>query len=788
MFLLRSIIFLLVICRLVSASDLIYEDTYREEAKWHFDTVLKILSDKTKVKQDTKEAIRILHEIIDCYDSQHMEAYVLLIKLYKEEGDTKNLKKTEDRYKIVAEMDRKQKEQEAKEIYSPKQNINEQIIKLGSSEFGVRKKAVSELLNFGKDAEDGLINALNSTNIYRSCLSAGILGRIKSSKTVIALSVALNSGTPSLKIKAIESLGNINDTASIPVLINALSDDYFNHYSGIYEVREKASNVLAEVFKEKSLSYLFEAVKNPSLRNFSILTILKYNPLPKGTEEILLQALSDNNEEVRLTALNGLSSSIDINKIYDSIVKLIKDKNFRIRLEAVRLLSHSKEERVLHLLISAISDTDISVVNEAIKHIGSFKLDKISKLLLEIAEDANRDVTVRWYAIKSLGENFKQNDKAKIKELMQDKNMYIRTAAAAALDIDNMVSGNITKELLKMRRENLDTFALMLSSTSAKAFEEARQASVRKALEYIVSQQEEDGHFKSKYFPLGTTQLALICLLKEGWSEDSIVIKKGIEYMLKFEQKDGAYTSSSDVKIGNNVEKNKTSYNTALAIMVLAGTKNNKYSDKTKKSIEFMKSIQDEQGGFGYFKNSRSDMSSTEYAIMGLDKGYEFLGLEKNDELWIKLMKYIQKQQNKDGGFGYSHDWERHSYGSMTAAGLICQMLTNMPLSSEQVNGSLKWLSDNYTLETNPKADSDKHHPDYLKSFAIGMNLTGLNSITDSKGNVHYLFEEIVNKLLKEQKPDGKWEVKYYEPILSTEFFLMIMQLKKLEKTVIDLF
>ncbi|MFH1823912.1 MAG: HEAT repeat domain-containing protein [Candidatus Firestonebacteria bacterium] len=781
---------LFIICSLSLAEEIlqVQEDVYKEEAKWHYNMALEVLSKKENIADNRKEAIRVLHEIIDCYDSTYLEGYALLIKLYKEEKDEKNLKAIEDRYKARVEIEKKFKEEEAKEVYSSNKNINETIIKLGSNDFKTRVKAGNELLKLDKEAVDGLIKSLNSKNIYRACLSANILGKLKDKKAIIPLGEVLKSGFPSLKISAIESLGNIKDESSISYLINTLSDSFYSHYEGEYKVREKASEVLIKVYKNKALPYLLKAVKNPSLRWYTLETLIKFKPLPKGLEDILNEALADGDEKIRLTAIKGVSNVQDKNKFFSSFVKLIADKNATIRHEVVKLLAEIPKKESLDLLILALSDSDKDVVNESIKALGKFKLDDVKELLVKLAEDEKMDVSIRWNAIKSLGENFKKYDILELKKLLEDENIWIKSAAAAALDFEKINYEDITSSILKKRRENLDALALRFSLSSANVFEEGRQASIRKGLNFLVKEQAEDGHFKSKYFPLGVTQLALLCLLKEGWSEEDTVVKKGLKYMLEHEQKDGSYISKSEVALGNNIEKQRSSYTSAIAIMVLAATKNQKYTENIKRSIEFLKSIQDKEGGFGYFKDTRSDMSCTEFAMLGLDSGYDFLKLDKKDELWMKLTNYLKKQQNPDGGFGYTKEWEKASYGSMTSAGLTCQMLAHMDLTSSDVKNTLSWVSKNYTLDSNPKADSDKHHPDYLKSLAMGLHLTGLNSVIDDKGNMHYWYKELIEKLIKEQKSEGFWEAKYYEPVLCTEFYIMILQLKKLEEEVMDIF
>ena len=325
----------------------------------------------------------------------------------------------------------------------------------------------------------------------------------------------------------------------------------------------------------------------------------------------------------------------------------------------------------------------------------------------------------------------------------------------------------------------LDRLALRLMQDSGKVYEENRQAALRKTVEFLFAAQEPDGHIKSKYFPLGATQLAVICLASRGYDESDARFKKAVEYILGHRNKDGSYFSECET------EKGKISYLTAYGIRALASARNESYSKSIRESVAFLGSIQEDTGGFGYFKGSRDDLSATETALSGLSAGYNFLGKRKTDEVWMKASVFIKDEQNQDGGFGYKSDdaIDRSSYGSMTAAGLTCLMLLSKDKSSPEAVGALNWLGKNYTLEENPKAPSDKHYPFYLKSLSEGLHLAGISSIKDGKGIERLWFEELAGKLIKSQRADGAWTEKWYEPVLAAEFYMLILQSEELKES-----
>ena len=768
-------------------SDSIKEDipevTYKEEAKWHYNMALDLLKEKENIENNKKEAIRIFDEIINCYDASYVEAYARLWQLYKETNDPK-AGEIEIRYKQALEAASKTAKEEEKENYSSDEPMNKLIKDLGSEDYETRIKASEEILKNGEKAREALFHSLNSKNIYRACYSAVILGKLKDKASIQPLIETFTSGRPSLISAAINSLGEIGDPSAIPGIINQLSSEYFNHYEGRYKIRDKAVEVLSGSFKNSSVDFLIKAAEDSRTKWYALETLSRIKPLPDKSTGIFLTALNDQDEKVRLVAVTTLLTLKD-KKLNEELINLLDDKNPQVRYAVISAIgTFEAKVDIKAELINALSDPDKMVAGKAVELLGKYKLSDVKEILLGIASDKTKDVVLRWYAVRALGENFKKFDISKLKELLEDKDIWISSAAAAALDKGRMTRDQRASGIMEKRRESLDNLAINLSQSSGRIFNESKEASARKGIRFLLSQQEQDGSFKSAYFPVGNTQLVLLVLLKQGWNEDDEVVKRAMKFMLKHEQEDGSYLST------NEIEKEKVSYLTGLAIRVLAAPGNKKYKEKVKKSVEFLISIQDKSGGFGYYKGTRLDLSASENAIFGLAAGYEFLGMPATDETWMKVADYIKNHQNEDGGFGYGEDEELHrlSFGSMTAIGLTLQMTLKKAASSEEVKKALNWLSQNYMLAENPKAWEDKHYPYYLKALATAMVMTGSETLTDKDNKVHDVFKEIAEKLMKEQKDDGSWQAKWYEPGLATAFYISVLQLKTLNETLMDIY
>ena len=121
-------------------------------------------------------------------------------------------------------------------------------------------------------------------------------------------------------------------------------------------------------------------------------------------------------------------------------------------------------------------------------------------------------------------------------------------------------------------------------------------------------------------------------------------------------------------------------------------------------------------GGLGYGGDERPDISNLYIALESL----RATSLDPKDPVWQKALIFVNRMQNRsesndqkyagnDGGFLYSPAYNppeygggTKSYGTVTAAGLISLLYAGVDKSDPRVQAAYKWLTTNYTLDSNP--------------------------------------------------------------------------------------
>ena len=668
--------------------------------------------------KNTSEAIRVLREIVYYYDTENLPSYQLLIKIYKEKGDKRKVKAIEKSYE--------------------------------------------------------------KAKVIKAARAAGTLKDLSPAE-------ALEKGLPQQRIDACRTLADSDNVNNIPLLVTALGDPYFDFYYGIFEVRKAASEALLK-FGSKALPALVEAAssKDDDIRAGAMKTLSMMAPPDKNgsrhMEEVFIKAMRDPDTGVRAAGLKG-AAELFSEKAVPSIIALLNDTDTEIRLNAAMALGplcaelnkSSINKQVSEGLVQSLNDTDKAVAGEAIKtlaRVGDIK--ELTPVLLAIAKDEKRETLVRWYAVKSLGTMLSENDVKQLEKLLESDNPWLRGAAAVALGRPLSESQvTVSSSTINKGKEAIDDTFLKLTLDAPQVFEEARRQGIDKGLRYLASMQKEDGSFDS-FYPMGTTQLALMSFLRQGFTVDFPVVKRGLDYMMRQRRPDGSFYS--DVRsLNEEPGKNKIVFTTSLAIQILGKIDPQKYAKEIADAAGWIKSVQNSDGGFGYYKGLRSDITATRYAITGLDAAYTAMGREKNDETWLKSQNYLATLQNEDGGFGYSKTEQRSSYGSATASGIICLNMAGM--DTKRVYKGIEWASGHYGWDTNPLDSNPKHYQYYIQEMAEAFHRTGRTSITDATGRAHYWFDEVAKKLLAEQDRNGWW-VTDKEPLFTT-YLIGTLQLEQ---------
>ena len=291
-------------------------------------------------------------------------------------------------------------------------------------------------------------------------------------------------------------------------------------------------------------------------------------------------------------------------------------------------------------------------------------------------------------------------------------------------------------------------------------------------LHYLRGQQAPDG---SLLRSVGITALALRAFLEspEKYNEaDGAFITRQVDYLLAHARPDGS--------ISNSLQS--TAYNTAVALNALAATKNPKHESVIAAARKFLLQHQIDEddgykpdhpfyGGIGYGGGERPDLSNVYIVLEGL----KATATDPKDPVWQKALAFVNRTQNRsesndqkwaanDGGFAYrpgsnpaEYENGTASYGGMTAAGLLSLLYAGTDKADPRVQAAYKWMTANYTLDFNP-GTTKKHGIFYFyNAFAKVMRAYGEDSFVDGNGQRRNWRNELAQKLLSLQSPDGSW-------------------------------
>lgn len=176
-------------------------------------------------------------------------------------------------------------------------------------------------------------------------------------------------------------------------------------------------------------------------------------------------------------------------------------------------------------------------------------------------------------------------------------------------------------------------------------------------------------------------------------------------------------------------------------------------------------------GGMGYGGDERPDVSNLHIALESLRE----TALDPKDPVWQKALIFAARMQNRsessdqkwagnDGGFVYSPALNppemgggTNSYGSVTAAGMLSLLFAGAEKTDPRVQAARRWLATNFTLDTNPGTNSKTTLFYFYAAFAKVMYAYGEKEFIDSKGQRINWRNELADKLIKLQGPDGSW-------------------------------
>jgi len=325
------------------------------------------------------------------------------------------------------------------------------------------------------------------------------------------------------------------------------------------------------------------------------------------------------------------------------------------------------------------------------------------------------------------------------------------------------------------------------SAGAPKAAANPREVADR-AVKFILGHQNADGGFGTfKGRPassVGVTGLVVRALLDSPaklTEANTPAIGKAIQYITSRQRADGAI---SEGELDN--------YHTSLAVIALVATGNPAYKDVLGKAEGFLRGIQLDEtegytedypfyGGAGYSSNPKvSDMSNTGFWIEAMHE----LGVETDDPAMQKALIFVDRVTNNPevndqpwakevtpenyGGAVYrpAADPERkdvdiskagrdrtgwRSYGSMTYHAFKSFIYGGCDDADPAVEGALKWIENNYTLDENPGSGTEGQYY-YYRVFARALGAWGKPEVAG-----HKWAADLAAKLAELQQADGSW-------------------------------
>ena len=340
-------------------------------------------------------------------------------------------------------------------------------------------------------------------------------------------------------------------------------------------------------------------------------------------------------------------------------------------------------------------------------------------------------------------------------------------------------------------------------------------AAIDRGVKWLIEQQNADGHWSNQDFP-ALPALPLWVLAKSG-PQNKGSMDKAVAYILSSAHDDGSIWREPAVQQKGGGLAN---YNTAICMVALNAVGDPKLIPIVQKARRYIAGTQhlgsdDYHGGMGYDPETGkpyADLSNSymSYEAMRLTQNVEDqrkAGDPRADLDWKAAQEFLNKIQNKSsatnddnaGGFAYHPSESKagtytneagelrfRSYGSMTYAGLLSLIYSDVDKNDPRVKSAFGWSAKHWTLDENPGMGGDGLFYFY-NVLSKSLAAYGSDRITVDSGQTINWRAELIKKLLTLQKIDSKtgagfwvnesgrwWEA---DPVLVTSYSLLALEI-----------
>ncbi len=289
---------------------------------------------------------------------------------------------------------------------------------------------------------------------------------------------------------------------------------------------------------------------------------------------------------------------------------------------------------------------------------------------------------------------------------------------------------------------------------------ETVQNSIDRSVAFLLSGQKDDGGWDDyPDYPGGVTSLVILALLNAGLPPDHPRVAAGLNY--------------------SRQRVPEKTYSVALQSMAFCAANPNKYAAEIQRNTEWLVAAQATDGSWSYGERGggNGDPSNTQFALLALYEAQR-AGAQLSPDDWkavySRSKRYWLNIRNKDGSFPYNAGGGRDVRGSMTCAGIASLVIVGSQLEDSEatadetieccgenrsnnsvINAGLKWLSDQFTVRSNP--GHGLFHLYYLYGLERAGRMTGQRYFGD-----HDWYREGAEVLMALQQPvTGQFDSAY---------------------------
>ena len=299
-------------------------------------------------------------------------------------------------------------------------------------------------------------------------------------------------------------------------------------------------------------------------------------------------------------------------------------------------------------------------------------------------------------------------------------------------------------------------------------------AAVARGVKWLRKEQKRDGSFGQGP---GETALSLLTLRHSGVEKDDRACSRAARF-LERELPDG------------------TVYGAALGTLALLAQDPVLHRNKVEELLSDLVEAQCKNGQWTYAYRSTAnkkagDNSNMQFALLALAVA-RAQGLKVPAEPFTKAAAFLRTTQNEDGGFGYSDKQRARSYASMTAGGAMCLAFAaaverEVPVGSSSVadedalQKALAWLAKEFDAEANTGAarafgTKKKRRSDATwRHYWLWSAERAAAAAGQARFGAHDWYGKGCRVLLERQKKKGQWRDPERE-ILATCFALLFFR------------